>query len=82
MIYFPVGKTIVPIFQRTLGNDPHGLIFPVMVGLAQGPKVVVLCICVWRRGILDAMRFSGAWVKRKILWVKQFFFTKLLEKIS
>lgn len=70
------------VIQRTLGNDPPGLIFPVMVGLAQGLKVVVLCICVWRRGILDGMRFSCTWVKQKILWVKKSFFKKLLERIS
>lgn len=33
------------IFQSQLGNDPHGLIFPVMVGLAQGLIVVALCVC-------------------------------------
>lgn len=33
------------IFQRELGNEPHGLIFPVMVGLAQGLSGSAICMC-------------------------------------
>ena len=33
------------IFQRELGNEPHGLIFPVMVGLAQGLSGSTICMC-------------------------------------
>lgn len=71
IVNFPVGKRIVSIFRQVLGNDPHGLIFPEMVGLARRLIVVTLCVCIWRWGILGEMRSSCACMKQKILWIKK-----------
>lgn len=40
-----LGKKLGIIFQRELGNDPHGLVFPVMIGLAQGLSGSAVCMC-------------------------------------
>lgn len=45
IVNFPVGKRIISIFQQGLGNDPHDLIFPEMVGLVQRLRVVTLAVC-------------------------------------
>lgn len=78
IVIFPVGKRIVSIFQQGLGNDPHGLIFPEMVGLARRLIVVTLCVCIWRWGILGEMRSSCACTKQKILWIKKKSFLKII----
>lgn len=45
IVNFPVGKRIISIFQQGLGNDPHDLIFPEMVGLVQRLSGNAVCMC-------------------------------------
>lgn len=45
IVNFPVGKRIGSIFGQGLGNDPHGLIFPEMVVLAQTHGGNAVCMC-------------------------------------
>lgn len=49
IVNFPLGKRIVSIFQQGLGHDPHGLIFPEMVGLAR--RLIVVTLYVYGGGV-------------------------------
>lgn len=59
------------VSRGALGNDLHGVLSPVTVGLARGPIVAALWAWAWRRGLLSEMRCSCAWVKAKVLWIKK-----------
>lgn len=79
----PTGKKSVTVFQRELGYDPYGLIFPVMVHLAHGLSGSAVCVylCVWGGGYWVRWNPAAPGTSKRFWWIKNKSSLKFFERL-